>query len=287
MKRIKLLTTVIGVLAAVTLLNSCFFKEPGTSIKFNDILIEIEQATRQGDANTKDTRQYEIVFDGQSTKDSLKINLVAAPQNEDIVVRFEVAPGGDASGTTAVAGVHYRITSPEVIIPAGQNFGWLKFEVNDDVLTTTPSQFVAIRINLASTTKGRLSENYKTHRIVLGGKCTYIQSRFTGNYSVLEPGYGTYPATLTAESNPNRVTTDNFWDVGASVTYEFNPANNQVTIIGTTFVLGVNTYNVTSNGPGTMDPCTGNFTAPYTVRLGATIGSGAVLDQNTHTYTKQ
>lgn len=293
MKKLTRKSLSIVVAAGLLLLNSCFFKEPGTSIKFTDILIEIEQATRVGDANTKDTRQYEKVFDNRFTVDSLKINLVGPHQNEDIIVNFEIAPGGDVSGTTAVLGQHYRILNAnnQIIIPAGQSFGWLKFEVNDDILSTNTADFVAIRINLTSTSKGRLSENFKTHRIVLGGKCTYLRSKFLGNYTVLEPGYGTYPATLTAGSGANDVVTNNFWDVGASVTYTLNPTNNTVSIVGTTFVYGMNTYNVTTNTSApqsdrTIDPCTGNFRVAYTVRLGGTIGSGALIENKVHTYTK-
>lgn len=293
MKKLTKNSLTITLATGVLLFNSCFFKEPGTSIKFTDILIEIEQATRPGDANTKDTRQYEKILDGRFTLDSLKINLVGPHQKEDIIVNFEIAPGGDVSGTTAVLGQHYRILNADnrIVIPAGQSFGWLKFEVNDDILSTTPSQFVAIRINLTSTSKGRLSENYKTHRIVLGGKCTYLRSKFTGNYSVLEPGYGTYSATLTAGPGANDIVTDNFWDVGATVTYTLNPTDNTVSIVGTTFTFGPNTYNVTTNTSAPVsdrrfDPCTGNFKAAYTVRLGPTVGSGAIVDQNVHTYTK-
>ena len=289
MKRIQIFN-IVGLLGILLLFNACFFKDPGTEIKFTDILIEIEQATRQGDANTKDTRLYERVSDGRFTLDSLKINLVAAPQKEDITVTYELAPAGEASGTTAVQGVHFRLLGNTVTIPAGRNFGYIKFEVNDDILPTVLSEFVAIRINLTSTSKGRLSENYKSHRIVLGGKCTFTFSKFIGNYLVDEPGYTPppYTATLTAGTAPNTVVTDNFWDVGVDVTYTLDPTNNQVTLTPRVFTYGPNTFNVNpGSSPGTLDPCTGNFSIPYVVRLGGTIGSGAVVESKTHTYTKQ
>ncbi len=297
MKKLSAKLFSIAVAAGLLLLNSCFFKEPGSSIKFTDILIEIEQATRPGDANTKDTRQYEKIFDNRFTQDSLKINLVGPHQNEDIIVNFEIAPAGDVSGTTAVLGQHYRILNPnnQIVIPAGQSFGWLKFEVNDDILSTNSANFVAIRINLTSTSKGRLSENFKTHRIVIGGKCTFLLTKFTGNYLVDEPGYTPppYPATLSiSTSGPNRIQTNNFWDVGATVVYELNPATNGVSIIGTTYTDGSDTFNVTTDtsAPASdrqFDPCTGNFKIAYVVRLGGTVGSGPIIDQNVHTYNKQ
>jgi len=287
MKRIQIFN-IVGLLGILLLFNACFFKDPGTEIKFTDIFIEIEQATRQGNANTKDTRQYERVSDGRFTLDSLKINLVAAPQKEDITVTYELAPAGETSGTTAVQGVHFRLLGNSVTIPAGSNFAYIKFEVNDDILPLVPAQFVAIRINLTSTSKGRLSENYKSHRIVLGGRCTFILSKFLGNYLVNEPSYGNYPATLTAGTDPNTVVTDNFWDVGVAVTYTLNPTNDQVTLNPRVFTYGPNTFNVNPGpSPGTLDPCTGNFSIPYVVRLGGTIGSGTVVDNNTHTYIKQ
>jgi hypothetical protein len=118
--------------------------------------------------------------------------------------------------------------------------------------------------------------------------CWAERTKFIGNHSVDEPGYGTYSATLTAGTASNTVVTDNFWDVGVAVTYTLNPTNNQVTLTPRVYTYGSVTYNVTGgSSPGTLDPCTGNFTIPYVVRQGGTIGSGAVVDNNTHTYIKQ
>lgn len=118
--------------------------------------------------------------------------------------------------------------------------------------------------------------------------CWAERTKFIGNHSVDEPGYGTYSATLTAGTAPNTVVTDNFWDVGVAVTYTLNPTNNQVTLTPRVYTYGSVTYNVTGgSSPGTLDPCTGNFTIPYVVRQGGTIGSGPVVDNNTHTYIKQ
>ena len=284
MKKVFLNLSVL--LFGVFLLGSCFFKDPGTEIKFGGLLIEIDKATAPGDANTKDTRQYEKVFDNQFTRDSVRINLVGPHQNEDIAVSFEVGTSADGSGTTAVAGVHYRLPSGNsIVIPAGKSFGYLYFEVNDDILSTQPEDFVAIRFNLTSTSKGLLSENYKTHRVVIGGKCTYDLSKFIGNYRVNEPGYGNYLTVSVAGPNPNSFVIDNFWDVGASVKYVIDPSTGTISIPGDVFTFGPNTYNVVG-GPGTIDPCTGNFTIPYTVRAGGTIGSGGIVDNNTHTFTK-
>lgn len=271
---------------SVFVYTSCFFKDPGTEIKFNDLLIEIEPATYQGDPNTKDSRAFRRTFDNQFVKDSIKINLVGAQQAEDVIVNFEIAPGADASGTTAVLGIHYRLISQgKITIPAGKSFGYLYYEINDDLIN--PGENFAIRFNLTATTKGRLSENYKTHRVVFTTVCPFNINTFVGNYSTDEPGYGIYPNVSVLGPNPNSIVIDNFWDVGASIEYSFNPTTGTVTIPGQTFVLGPNTYNVVSNAGSSFDPCTGNFVVPYTVRLGSTPGSGPVVDNNTHTFTKQ
>lgn len=281
----KILSLVLGIF----ILTSCFFKDPGTEIKFTDLLIEIEPATAQGDANTKDTRLYVKAVDGQFVRDSIKVNLVGAHQAEDVVVNFEIAPGADESGTTAVLGVHYRLVSNgQITIPAGKSYAYIHYEVNDDVISDDPSEFVAIRINLTATSKGRLSENYKTHRVVLGAVCPFNINQFVGTYETDEPGYGTYTNVSTLGANPNTIVIDNFWDVGASITYVFNPSTGQVTIPGQTFAVGTTTYNVTGNGTGSsFDTCTGEFVVPYVVRVGATIGSGSVIDNNVHTFRKQ
>ncbi|KOY87597.1 hypothetical protein AD998_16975 [bacterium 336/3] len=269
------------VLTAIFSLNACFFKEPGTEIKFTDILIEIEKATQQGDANTKDTREYSVISDGLFLTDSLKINLVGPQQKEDITIAVEVGAGADVSGTTAVAGVHYQLLTPTVVIPAGQSFGFLRFRVFDD--NVDPALPVAVRFNLTSTTKGRLSENYKTHRVVIRGRCPFIKSKFIGAYSTLEPGYGTYANTSTEVSETATTLTiqmNNFWDDSRTINYVITKATGAVAIPSQTS----GTLTVVSTGTPTCNLCNGNMVVPYRITTTAT---GAVVENNTHTYTKQ
>lgn len=271
-------------LAAVVSLNACM-KDPGTSIEFTDMLIEIEKATMQGDANTKDTREYPVIVDGVFLMDSLKINLVGPQQNEDITVGVSVAPGGDASGTTAVAGVHYDLLSPTVVIPAGKSYGFLKYRVIDDNID--PAAPVAVRFNLTSTTKGRLSENFKTHRVVIRGRCPFLKAKFVGNYSCLEPGYGTYATTATEVSETATTYTiamANFWDYGATINYTINKSTGAVSIASQSFIGGATNYTVVSTGSPTCNFCSGNMTVPYRITL---TSNGSVVENNTHTYTKQ
>lgn len=282
MKRIILNFSVLFL--SIALLNSCFFKDPGTEIKFGGLLIEIEKATSPGDANTKDIRQYEQVVDGRFTRDSLKINLVGAHQNEDIVVNFEVAPTADGSGTTAVAGIHYRIPSQQITIPAGKSFGYLYFEINDDILPVDPAQFLGIRFNLTSTSKGLLSENYKTHRVVVGGKCTFTISKFLGAYDCDEPGYAVYDVNFTSGTSTNEIVNDNFWDAGASITYTLNPAAGSVSISPQNFFYGPTELRVVSTGSPSIDPCTGRMVVPYRVTR---VSNGAIVEENTHTFTRK
>jgi hypothetical protein len=269
------------VLTAMFSLNACFFKEPGTDIKFTDILIEIEKATQQGDANTKDTREYTVVSDGLPLLDSLKINLVGPQQKEDITIAVEIGAGADVSGTTAVAGVHYQLLTPTVVIPANQSFAYLKYRVFDDNLD--PALPVAVRFNLTSTTKGRLSENYKTHRVVLRGKCLYEEAKFIGTYSTLEPGYGSYLTTSTKVSETATTLTiaiSNWWDDGRTINYVVHKTNGTVSIPSQTS----GTLTVVSTGSPTCNYCNGNMVVPYRITTTAT---GAVVENNTHTFTKQ
>lgn len=269
------------VLTAMLSLNACFFQKPGTEITFTGLQIEIEKATSPGNADTKDTREYPILVDGTFLMDSLKINLVGPQQKEDVTVGIEVAPGGDASGTTAVAGVHYQLLTPTVVIPAGQSYAFLKFRVLDDNID--PAVPVAVRFNLASTTKGVLSANFKTHRVVMRGRFPFLKSKFIGTYSCFEPGYGTYNTTATEVSETATTLTiamSNFWDAGVTINYQINKTTGAVSIPSQTF----GSRTVVSTGSPTSNFGSGNMTVPYRVTTTAT---GAVEDNNTHTYTKQ
>lgn len=269
------------VLTAIFSLNACFFKEPGTEIKFTDILIEIEKATAPGDANTKDIREYEVKVNGLFLTDSLKVNLVGPQQKEDVTIAVEVGAGADVSGTTAVAGVHYQLLTPTVVIPANQSYGYLKYRVLDDNLD--PALPVAVRFNLTSTSKGKLSENFKTHRITIRGKCLYEEAKFIGTYSTLEPGYGTYLTTSTKVSENATTLTiaiSNWWDDGRTINYVVNKTNGTVSIPSQTS----GTLTVVSTGSPTCNYCNGNMSVPY--RITQTVG-GALVEANTHTFTKQ
>ncbi|MCU0439580.1 MAG: hypothetical protein MUC49_16940 [Raineya sp.] len=288
----------IFVLTAIFSLNACFFKDPGTEIKFSGLQIEIDRATLQGDPNTKDSRKYLKALDGVPIQDSVKINLVGPQQKEDITVTVEVAPsagGGstaetalNGSGTTAVAGVHYQLLTTSVVIPAGKSFAYIRLNIIDDNIDAALP--VAIRLNLTSTSKGVLSTNYKTHRIILRAECPFDKAKFIGNYSTLEPGYGTY-ATTSAEVSENATTytirITNFWDSGAQINYVLTKSNQTVAIPSQNFTTNfdANTYNVVSTGSPTFDPCTGNMRVPY--RVTRVVGPPFVPEDNVHTFTKQ
>ena len=98
---------------------------------------------------------------------------------------------------------------------------------------------------------------------------------FTGLFDCDEPGYKHYDVYFT-RIDANTIEADNWWDSGWKVQLVLNFTTNTLAI--KTFVDGV--YVV--NGTGTIDQKTGNMVENYVVTK-----SGAVNDQNTHTYVKK
>jgi len=98
---------------------------------------------------------------------------------------------------------------------------------------------------------------------------------FVGLYDCDEPGYKHYDVNF-KKINSTTIECDNWWDSGWPVQFILDFAKKTATI--KTYVNG--TYTV--NGFGTIDPATGKMVVPYTVTK-----SGAISDNNTHTYVKK
>jgi hypothetical protein len=108
----------------------------------------------------------------------------------------------------------------------------------------------------------------------------YTITNFVGLYDCNEPGYKHYDVHFTKVDN-NTVSNDNFWDSGWAVNYVFD-SYGKVTLTPVSYVGGTVTYDIT--GDGTFNPATNGVIVHYVVKNHAT---GAVADDNTHTFVKK
>ncbi len=277
MKKFKLsyILTFLGIVAFTT---SCF-DDPGTDILLTNSFVEIQEATTSG--GTDIGKAYNRLNDGIGKRDSIRVNLVGKQRSAPISVNFSV----DAS-STAVAGVHYNlISTSSVSIPANESFGYIYFEVLADNIDVGENWKLKINLTGVDAADVKLSEKYKTFTRTMRIVCAFDRSKFVGTYSVVEPGYGTYSVTSTADTDPNSIVIDNFWDFSGVVKYTFNPANNQVTLPTQDVVMGGVTYVVAQGaGASTYKSCEYSFIVPYTVTRKS---DSQLQDTNVHTFTKQ
>jgi len=279
MKKSNLFKIVVALVVPM-LLNACF-SDPGTDIKLKNVaVVEINEATTSGGADV--SKSYQRIPGGPTlVKDSIRVNLVGPQRSSEINVSFAIDPT-----STAVAGTHYALISQASIkIPANKSFGFIYFNVLPQNINA--GEIWKMKVNL-TTADVPVNANYSTFTRSIRISCSYLRSSFVGPYKCLEPGYGTYNVTLTADAtDPNTVINSNFWDVGASIKYVFNAAGT-VSIPLQTFITNIGAGNesltVQSQATGTsFDACTGRFVVPYIVRR---VSSGATIETNTHTFTK-
>lgn len=256
---------------------SCF-KDPGTDLLLSNVSqVEINEATTSGGANV--SKSYNKIPGGPvNVKDSIRVNLVGAQRSTAVNVSFVIDPT-----STAVPATHYdMITTSTVVIPAKSSFAFIYFNVHPQVIN--PGEVFKLKINLTSADVP-VSVNYGTFTRSIRITCPFLRSSFVGAYNALEPGYGTYSVTMSADpSNANGVINSNFWDAGAVINYVFDPVAAKVTIPLQPFSYGGTNYTVQSGAAASSyDACIGKFIVPYVVKLAS---SGTTVDTNTHTFTK-
>lgn len=105
----------------------------------------------------------------------------------------------------------------------------------------------------------------------------YDFNNMIGLFDCLEPGYGHYNCNIT-KVNATTVSNDNFWDSGWTVQYTFNADGSKIDIVPIT----ISGYAIA--GTGSFDKMTGQWNVHYTVHKAST---GALIDDNTHTFTKK
>ncbi len=279
MKAIYKIFMFIGLLAFVA---ACY-DDPGTDILLDNVaVLEINEATTATGLDV--SKSYNRVTNGQTIKDSIRVNLVGPQRSTPLVVNFAI----DAT-STAVAGTHYNlITTNSVTIPANSSFGFIYFEVIDDNIL--PGEIWKLKFNLTGNDgNATISAKYGVFTRTIRTLCPFNRANFVGNYDTNEPGYGTYDNVSTADpADANSILINNFWDTGATVKYTFSATTTAVTIATTTFTAnlgaGAEQWTVSANGAATYDACLYSFVVPYKV---VRVATGTTFETNTHTYTKK
>lgn len=108
MKSIYKVFMFVGLLAFV----SACYDDPGTEILLDNVaVLEINEATTATGLDI--SKSYSRVTDGNSIKDSIRVNLVGPQRSTPISVSFTIDPS-----STAVAGTHYAMITGVVVIIA-------------------------------------------------------------------------------------------------------------------------------------------------------------------------
>ncbi len=271
------------------LLPSCFQKT-GLDILIEQEFVELQMATLA----SKKTFAYQKTLNGLPTKDSIIVNFVARPRNSPVNVSYTINPiSRNVTGDTikAIEGVHYRMAPTGTqSVPSGGSFAKLPIEIMDDVLVIGKLYIFDIAISNADVP---VSKYYGRSDFIFSSVCPFNINLFKDDYKCLEPGYdpndpangpspnglpdGTYKVKFTNINNTT-IEIDNFWDSGIVARYVF--AGNTVSLQATS----TSTWNITPNGAGTFDPCSGQMTVPYTIRR---VSNGSLVENNVHTFTKR
>lgn len=120
--------------------------------------------------------------------------------------------------------------------------------------------------------------------IIEDDDCPFVIDNFLGDYDCDEPGYAVYDVSFSLKpGTSNTIINDNFWDFCLEIEYVLDPSTNTVTI-PEQIAFDCGGTSRTVSGSGTIEPCTGKMTVDYTVIRTST---GAISDQNTHTFTRK
>lgn len=156
-----------------------------------------------------------------------------------------------------------------VTVEEGHTYYWyVKYVDPNNVITKSPTFSFTVKVN-------------------------FSVDNFVGAYNCDEPSYGVYDVNLT-KINSTTIESDNFWDSGWVVQYEFDDLGNVKIIESTIEVSSTKTWTV--NGEGKYNNSDGSFYVDYVVvqktySLDVLTGKvnvvATTLDSNTHTFTRK
>ncbi|WP_375585749.1 DUF4843 domain-containing protein [Cyclobacterium xiamenense] len=166
--------------------SSCM-EESGFTIVWEGMEVEFEDASRPNNTIRKIMTKRN---DTQVDQEVVRVNLVGAQVDQPVNLLLGVDPT-----STAVEGVHYRLSNPEVTIPANSSFVDVPLEILTGNLANEETPNLVLRILDAGPTK--ISTNYNQLTIEIRLSCP---SDLAGVYSTVTVGTGgtvNYEVTIT------------------------------------------------------------------------------------------
>ncbi|MEX0883297.1 MAG: DUF4843 domain-containing protein [Cyclobacteriaceae bacterium] len=183
--KFKIFGLFISFIVSLTMI-SCM-EESGFNIVWNGLEVEFEDASRPNGNVRKVVTQNN---NNQVDEEVVRLNLVGAQIDEPVNVLIGIDPS-----STAVEGVHFRLPSKEVTIPANSSFVDIPLEILTGNLANEEMPDLVLTILDAGETK--ISINYHTLTVEIRLACP---SDLAGTYSTVNTGTGgtvNYEVTIT------------------------------------------------------------------------------------------
>jgi len=163
-------------------LSGCF-EDAGTDILLDANQISIADASETGKAE----RRIVVIQDGQSTAETVRLELIGPAQNQDVTATI----GVDAAEASGIEGVDFEIPNKTITIPAGSFSAPITINVNDDVLDPDTPLSLVLEITDANID---INQAYESFAMTLIGICppdAYDYSTLVGTYTVTSSGEST------------------------------------------------------------------------------------------------
>jgi hypothetical protein len=186
---------------------------------------------------------------------------------EGYTVTWEISGDYSATGTVEVPG---GVNQYQVSIPIEAGI------VSDGALQAT----VTLTDVSGEMELGRNGRNTALE-ITITKFVPFVQEDYAITFSCNEPGYGDYMCDFVAAEDPNVLINTNFWDSEWEINYTFSADFDQKVVIEPQQKMYGDTP-LTISGSGTYDGVTQRIIVDYIV----VDDTGAVWDDNTHTFTK-
>ncbi len=212
------------------------------------------------------------IADGTEYTFDMKVKVVGPTRTDltgDVTLTIEADPA-----STAVAGTHYRIDNPTVVLKASENYlGVIQVTMlTEGIVTPLDESPVLILKTKSATGDPNVTNNGKKLEITMNFAC---YSEFQGRYSVTHTS--ATGATFTREEEIVKIGTEQYltasvgtWGTSPFTDYGFI-FDNACNVLSVPLQDLANYYSndVWSHKPGEMDPETGVITIYYTIWFAA------------------
>ncbi|WP_394675002.1 hypothetical protein [uncultured Chryseobacterium sp.] len=201
----------------------------------------------------------------------------------------EVRIAVDATNSTAVEGVDFKIVNKTDNLAAGQKVGSFKIQLLESGAKETPK---VITFKISSPTVANAKFN-QTHALKYSLECPFSMSLFTGTYKVVTDTWEDYSpgATVTVQQGPAAnqfkiLSTNNPYISNPNTSYMLVTVQNNgnITVASNQpFIYDAPTGSVSLTGTGTVNFCTGSINISaltFAGAAGTASGQKFVLEKN-------